>query len=611
VRRKIKAAAGCLIFILATRVSPAEVPQTQAPVSAAPELSESARQLMQRGIVAADSKEWPTATQYFLEAQKLEPLHPKVLFNLGFSCMNEGRNVPADLWLRAYLALNPGAPNAAQIQKEVQRLDVAIDSTSGKLIEEAITQMGALTDPMTVSEREAFQMPADPAAMQGQKIPPDMAQRRKNTLGAILFAQTATGRITEAVNFASRMNLTNVNVDSLHRYFGQIQVDAGDFEGAERTLKEIQNSVERDLLLSSMIIGEIASEKLDRAEAHIASPTSPQEKANLLNTLILKYVRQLEVEKAEKLLSGQNLLQEDRFKLLIRLMVGYLKKDIPDKARTLAEEVLNASFPADLNQLDRVAVSLAVLGRGAEAAALIQKAVAQPKRDDGKIAETAAFLISSFCWSNQLDAAEGVLNTLAGVQSPGIQETFKTVRLFFLTEKGDFEKAWNGLKEIPSQSRDSLVVSLFWRLVQKKLYGQAAKIALASDSDLVRSRLFLKLADVVTGPEAAFQKKELREKAFSWALAAQDVLGLKLLSESAAREGDRDFSAQAGRAARAMTWIELADYFTRVPATSNLKNHADSFKLKGFDVVPYETALAALEWGRVSVYIRARERNQV
>ena len=128
---------------------------------------------------------------------------------------------------------------------------------------------------------------------------------------------------------------------------------------------------------------------------------------------------------------------------------------------------------------------------------------------------------------------------------------------------------------------------------------------------MVRSRLFLKLADAVTGPEAAFQKKELREKAFGWALAVQDVLGLKLLAESARREGAQEASAKYGSAAAAITWIELADYFTRVPATSNLKNHADSFKLKGFDVVPYETALAALEWGRVSVYIRARERNQV
>ncbi len=596
--RLLKAIAWPAIFILTAGVS-------------SPALSENAHQLMQRGIVAADSKEWSTATQYFLEAQKLEPLHPKVLFNLGFSCLNEGRNVPADLWLRAYLGLNPEAPNAAEIRKEIQRLDVSVDATSGKLIEEAITQMGALADPMTVGEREAFQMPADPAAMQGQKIPPDMAQRRKNTLGAILFAQTASGRITEAVNFAARMNLANIQADSLKRYFGQIQADAGDFEGAERTLKEIQNPAERDLLLYSVIISEIASEKLDRAEANILLVSSPKDKVNLLNTLILKYVRQLEVEKAEKFLSGQNLTQEDRNFLLVRIIAGYLKKDMPDKARVFGEEVLAGSAAADSKQLDRVAVALATQGRGTEAVALVQKALAGNKLDERKISETTAFLISALCWSQNLDAAAAFISTLEGAKSPAVRETLKTARPFFLVEKGEIEKAWNAVKEIPSENRDSLVVSLFWRLVQKKLYGDAARMALASDSDLVRSRLFLKLADVVTGPEAAFQKKELRNKAFGWALSAQDVLGLKLLSESAAREGNRDFSAQAGRAAGAMTWIELADYFTRVPATSNLKNHADSFKLKGFDVVPYETALAALEWGRVSVYIRARERNQV
>lgn len=608
VRKRIKAAVlWQLIFILAAANAPAgEILQAQAPV-----LLENTRQLMQRGIAAADAKEWPTATQYFLEAQKLEPLQAKVLFNLGFSCLNEGRNVPAALWLRAYLGLNPGAPNAAQVQQEIQRLDVAIDAASGKLINEAIAQMWSLAEPMTISEKEAFQMPADPSAMQGQSLPPDMAQRRKITLGAILFAQTATGRITEAVNFAARMNLTNVNVDSLRRYFGQIQVDAGDFEGAERTLKEIESPEERDLLLSSMIIGEIAAEKLGHAEAHLAAVVSPQEKTALLNTLILKYVRQLEVEKAETLLSFQNLPQEERLKLLIRLIAGYLKKNSPEKARILAEEVLHASSPADVKQLDRVTVSLAALGRGSEAAALLQEAIAQPKRDEAAIMETAVFLISALSWSNQLDAAESVMNALAGMQSAGIEETLKTARPFFLVEKEKFEEAWNLVREIPSENRDALIVSLFWRLVQKKLYVYAAKMALASDSDLVRSRLFLKLADAVTGPEAVLQKNELRKKAFDWALAAQDVLGLKLLAGAAAREGEQDLFNRAERAAAAMTWIELADYFMRIPATSNLKSHVDSFKLKGFDIVPYDTALAALEWGRVSVYIRARERNQV
>src|SRR3989338_8120421 len=317
----------------------AEKAQVQTP----PALSEPARQLLQRGIVAADAKEWTVATQYFFQAQKLEPLHPKVLFNLGFSNLHEGRDVPADLWLRAYLAVNPQAANAAQVQKEIQRLDVTIDATSGKLISEAITQLGDLADPMSNAEKEAFQMPADPSAMQGQRVPPDMAERKRNTLGAILFAQTATGRITEALNFAARMNFANVSEDSLRRYFGQIQVDAGDFEGAALTLKDIQSSSERDMLLYSMIIGEIAAERPDLAEIQIALVSGAQEKTNLLNILMLKYVRQLEVEKAERIFLSQYLLQDERLTLLVRLIAGYLKKDMPEKAKALAQELLNRS----------------------------------------------------------------------------------------------------------------------------------------------------------------------------------------------------------------------------------------------------------------------------
>ena len=584
----------------------AEKAQVQTP----PALSEPARQLLQRGIVAADAKEWTVATQYFFQAQKLEPLHPKVLFNLGFSNLHEGRDVPADLWLRAYLAVNPQAANAAQVQKEIQRLDVTIDATSGKLISEAITQLGDLADPMSNAEKEAFQMPADPSAMQGQRVPPDMAERKRNTLGAILFAQTATGRITEALNFAARMNLANVSEDSLRRYFGQIQVDAGDFEGAALTLKDIQSSSERDMLLYSMIIGEIAAERPDLAEIQIALVSGAQEKTNLLNILMLKYVRQLEVEKAERIFLSQYLLQDERLTLLVRLIAGYLKKDMPEKAKALAQELLNASDPADLKQIDRVAVALAALGRGAEAVQLVQKALAQPKRDETQIIGTYNFLIPCLCWSGQTDAVPPLLSILESFKSQAAQDQLKSLRPILYTETGEFEKVLNGLRENAPEVRDHLIVSHFWRLVQKKLYGPAAKMALVSDSDLVKSRLFLKLANAVTGPEAGFQKRELREKAFGWALTAQDVVGLKQLAQDASRDADVEMAAWAGRAAKAVTWIELADYFTRVPATSNLKNHTETFKLKGFDMIPYETALAALEWGRVSVYIRARERNQ-
>ncbi len=596
------------MLILAVRVCAAGETEQARPV---PVLSESTRQLMERGIVAADAKEWATASQYFLQAQKNDPLQPKVLFNLGFSLMNEGRNVPADLWLRAYLGLNPGAANAAQIEKEVRKLDVSIDVTSGKLIEEAIAQMGNLADPMTPAEQEAFQMPADASAMAGQKIPPNMEQRRGNTLGAILFAQTATGRITEALNFAARMNLTNVNPDSLRRYFGQIQVDAGDFEGAVSTLKEIQSPGERDLLLSAMVIGEIAAERLGKAEEHAASVSSPEEKLKLFNVLFLKYIRQLEVEKAEDVFSRQNLTGDAKARLLSRLTAGYLKKEMTDKARGFAQEILNTADPAEIRQLDSVTLALAALGRGAEAVSLVQNAAgAKPRFDEAKIIETAGFLIPGLCWSGQTLEAESLMAALQGLRSAALQQTLKTTRPFVLAEKGNVEGALKALKEIDSSSRDSVIISLFWRLVQKKMDAPAAKMALASDSDLVKARLFLKLANQVTGAEAEFQKRQLRSRAFDWALSVQDVLGLRRLAQDAGREGQGELSAHAARAAAAMNWIELADYFTRIPATSDLRKHSESFKLKGFDRVPYETALAALEWGRVSVYIRARERNR-
>ncbi len=572
------------------------------------DLPEEAKRLIERGLVAADSKEWSIAAQAFLEAQKLQPLHPKILFNLGFSYLNEGRDVLADLWLRAYLALAPEAANAAQVENEIRRLDVAIEATSEKLIQEAIAQLETLPDPMTASEKEAFQTPADPAAMEGQPLPPDISRRRKNTLGAILFAQTATGRITDASNFAAQMQLTAVKVDSLKRFFGQILVDAGDFMGVENTLKEIQSQEERDLLLGSLVIGEIAAEKLDKAEEHLRLVSSPKEKSRLLDTLILKYVRQLEVEKAEQALKRTPLSDEDRRRILSSLMSGHLKKDHLDNARILAQEILAVSQTMIGEDLFRAAPALAVLGRTEEALALLKKAAPKP-REAENAQNTAFSMIQVLCWSGQESAAGPVLDFIRSFKSQNAQFLEKKALISISVEKGDIAKILALAKELPAGERDPLTVSIFWRFVQKELYPEAAKVVLAADSSLVKSRLFLKLANAVAGSEASAQKKEFWAQSLEWGLAAQDVIGLKELARDAARQEDRDFAASADEAARAMTWIELADYFTRVPATSDLKKQVQNLKLKSFDVVPYETALAALDWGRVCVYIRARERN--
>ncbi|HNV85906.1 MAG TPA: hypothetical protein PKL97_02925 [Candidatus Omnitrophota bacterium] len=567
-----------------------------------PSLSGEAKRFVERGVAAADAKEWTIASQAFREAQKLEPFHPKILFNLGFSYMNEGRDVLADLWLRAFLALQPDAANAAQVRKEIRRLDVAIEATSGKLIQEAMTQLEGFPDAMTADEKEAFQTPADPAALRGQKIPPDIGQRRQAALGAILFAQTATGHITEAMNFASRMNLKNISEDSLKRFFGQIQVDAGDFAGAEDTLKEIRLPAERDPLLRSLAVAEIASEKLDQAEAHAAMISAASEKAELFGILILKYVRQLEAGKAEQVLNREGFSGNEKSRLLLWIMSGYAKKGEGEKARAAAQDILS-SQPADFSL---TVPALAVLGRTDEALAALKQSAGDPKSWE-KLPETAFLLVSLLCWDGESLRVGEVLNLLGSAKA----QIEKKALFAVAVENEDVDGAVVLAKQIPSQERDALIVSFFWRLVQKGQFGKAAKLALASESDLVKARLFLKLADQVSGPESDTQKKRLRLKSFQWLIAAQDVPGLHQLARDAGRDGDGELAARADTARRAMTWIELADYFSRIPATADLRKQVEGLKLKSFDEIPYETAVSAMEWGRVPIYVKAREKDEL
>ncbi len=108
-------------------------------VQAADELSPEARESFDKGLVAVNQQEWQIAIRYFLKAQEKAPYAPEVLFNLGLAESKvAGRELRSIAWFRAYLEKTQNATNADAVRKEIVGLEIRVEATIGKLIEQAM-----------------------------------------------------------------------------------------------------------------------------------------------------------------------------------------------------------------------------------------------------------------------------------------------------------------------------------------------------------------------------------------------------------------------------------------------------------------------------------------
>lgn len=105
-----------------------------------------AEEALQRGLTAAEQKDWQTAIRYFRDAQEADNYNPQALFNLGLANEMAGNEVPAMAWLQAYLAVSPQAKNRPEVEKEIVNLGVQAEAKSRKLFAVAEEAFRALPE---------------------------------------------------------------------------------------------------------------------------------------------------------------------------------------------------------------------------------------------------------------------------------------------------------------------------------------------------------------------------------------------------------------------------------------------------------------------------------
>lgn len=107
----------------------------------AQQLSTEAQEAFDRGLDAAKQKAWDLAIEYFTTAnysgpKEMRDRHPAVLQNLGLAYARAGDELPAIAYLEMYLAVAPGAPNAAPVRKEIRALEVGAEAKAQRIFRE-------------------------------------------------------------------------------------------------------------------------------------------------------------------------------------------------------------------------------------------------------------------------------------------------------------------------------------------------------------------------------------------------------------------------------------------------------------------------------------------
>ena len=115
------------------------------------DMATEAKELMEKGIVAAKQQDYQLAIQYFQEVRPKASDEPILYFNLGLAeAKIPGRELRAICWLEAFLATNPTGSKPEAVNNLIKELEVK--------------SAGHLSHLIQSLQEMAIRLPAKPAA---------------------------------------------------------------------------------------------------------------------------------------------------------------------------------------------------------------------------------------------------------------------------------------------------------------------------------------------------------------------------------------------------------------------------------------------------------------
>jgi tetratricopeptide (TPR) repeat protein len=187
----------CLIFGLSMPL----YAQTGVPAPLPPAAQES----FDKGIIAAKEGGYIVAIRYLQDARKIAPQAPQIFRSLGaVEAKIPGRELRSIAWYGAYLAALPNAPDAAEVKKEIVRLDIKNQIAISALIKSV--------------QDAAMQTPS-----------------KRFNLGSVTRLWAWVGDISTALKTADLIE-GDIYKGSALKDLAEIQAEAGDYVGALKTI---------------------------------------------------------------------------------------------------------------------------------------------------------------------------------------------------------------------------------------------------------------------------------------------------------------------------------------------------------------------------------------
>lgn len=269
-----------------------------------------AKQTLKEGLAAAEAGDWDAAIEKFRGAQALAPTWPATLFNLGWACDKAGgRLLPAAIWYRAYLAVEPEASDAPAVQRRIEELLDGVAASVERIMgmEEEVARAVPAKDSTTARKLYAQAWLKLGRPDKAWEIALTMPAGPESWVGDIVRGFAQSGQIDTAIRCAGAMR--RMEADYHYRsewalaYIVQAQARAGDVAGALETLPRVQTHG-RIVALGAIAQAQAAKGEFAACRTLADDAASDKQRARVLGALASGLVERGDIEAAQEALES-------------------------------------------------------------------------------------------------------------------------------------------------------------------------------------------------------------------------------------------------------------------------------------------------------------------
>lgn len=405
-----------------------------AQVSSPAPLPPAAAEALDKGIMAAREQSYEVALRYMNEARRASPQEPQIFRSLGaVESRLPGRELRAMAWYGAYLAAMPNAPDAADVRKEIARLEVRNQMAVAVLIKQVYAAADGLSDTGNTGSDRNFAL-SDVVTLwlgagdiaEAEKIAAGIRSADYKSRAMLNIADAkvkagdvagakrdyvATARVAVRIGDTPSAGLTSseYNENQSLAFIALGQVRAGDVLGAKRTAGLVSDKYVEPKLMAVMNIvdaevktGDIPAAKKTLASAQAAYKAAidgegyPVFKSSVRNSIAGAEIMVGDIERARQTLAAAVktaiLIEPPQYRAQQQSLIARLQARAGDLAAA-RNTLLSALQSAELakNDADKVSVRVRIaavqeeVGDAADAGRMLASAeeLAQSFRGDG------------------------------------------------------------------------------------------------------------------------------------------------------------------------------------------------------------------------------------